>query len=63
MRRRQGVTARDLDGYFQDTVCQAEGVQILHEPQDQSWQDHTFGIKDPWGYEVHFAKALNQPQA
>jgi uncharacterized glyoxalase superfamily protein PhnB len=53
----------DLDGYFQDTVAKAEGVRILHEPQDQFWQDRTFGIKDPWGYEVHFAKALGQPQA
>jgi uncharacterized glyoxalase superfamily protein PhnB len=49
----------DIDGYFRDTVRRAADVQILHEPQDQFWNDRTFGIKDPWGYEVHFAKALN----
>ena len=52
-------TDGDLDGYFAETVRKAAGVEILHELQDQSWQDRTFGIKDPWGYEVHFAKALN----
>ena len=53
----------DIDGYFQETVKKADGVTILHEPQDQYWHDRTFGIKDPWGYELHFAKALPQPQA
>ena len=56
-------TDGDLDGYFAETVSKADGVQILHEPQDQFWQDRTFGIKDPWGYEVHFAKALKLPPA
>ena len=53
----------DLDGYFKRTVRKVEGIQILHEPQDQYWEDRTFGIKDPWGYEVHFAKNLSRPQA
>ena len=53
----------DLDGYFRETVRRAEGVQVLHEPKDQYWQDRTFGIRDPWGYEVHFAKSLAQPPA
>ena len=53
-------TDGDLDGYFANTVSKAAGVNVLHEPQDQFWGDRTFGIKDPWGYEVHFAKALNQ---
>jgi uncharacterized glyoxalase superfamily protein PhnB len=53
----------DIDGYFHERVKQAEGVRILHGPQDQPWNDRTFGIKDPWGYELHFAKALPQPQA
>jgi uncharacterized glyoxalase superfamily protein PhnB len=52
----------DIDHYFERRVRKSAAIQMLHEPIDQPWYDRTFGIKDPWGYEIHFAKALPQPQ-